>query len=75
MSRPPNIIRPKQLTFILPEDIRAKMDLYLWSELENRVPYGAYSKFIGGLLNEFFDKQKEQPSDPRTATENPRLEG
>lgn len=54
--RRPNIIRPTRLNLALPEDIRAKLDLHLWSEAEMRVPHGAYQKFILGLLRDYFNR-------------------
>lgn len=52
--RQPNIVRPTKLTMALPEDIRAKLDLHLWSDVEGRVPKGAYQKFFLERINEFF---------------------
>ena len=54
MSRRPNVIRPSLLHVSLPEDIRAKIDLLLWSELEGRVPKGAYQRFFVERIQEFF---------------------
>ena len=58
MSRRPNIRRPVPLHINLPEDIRAKLDLYLWSAVENRVPVGAYSKFFCERIREYFSSAK-----------------
>lgn len=52
--KPPKIIRPSKLTMSLPEDIRAKLDLHLFSEVENRVPMGAYQRFFIERIQEFF---------------------
>lgn len=57
--RRPSIIRPVPLTTAFPEDIRAKLDLYLWSESEQRVPKGAYQKFLVERIRAFFT-----PGDP-----------
>lgn len=54
-GRPPNIMRPVQLTTTLPEDLRAKLDLHLYSTVEGRVPHGAYSKFLAERIREFFE--------------------
>lgn len=54
MPRTPNIIRPSKLTLHLPEDIRAKLDLYLFSDIEGRIPQGAYQQFLTERINEFF---------------------
>lgn len=55
MPRPPNILRPIRLHTCFPEDLRAQMDLHLFSEVEGRVPHGAYQQFLIGLVKEFFD--------------------
>jgi len=55
MSRQPDVIRPIKLTTTLPEDIRAKLDLYLWSDLEGRIPKSAYQRFFLERIMEFFD--------------------
>jgi len=47
-------VRPTSLHISLPEDLRARMDLHLWSGLEQRVPKGAYQRLIVSLLREYF---------------------
>lgn len=64
MPKPPNVIRPTQLTVALPADIRARLDLHLWSDLERRVPHGAYAKFLTQLLREYFDARNPINSSP-----------
>lgn len=54
MPRKPDIDRPTDLHLMLPESIRAKLDLLLFSEVEGRVPHGEYQRFIVGLIREFF---------------------
>ena len=54
MPRPPNIIRPTLLHLALPKDIREKVDGHLYSELEGRVPKGAYQRFFMERIHEFF---------------------
>ncbi len=56
MSRRPNIVPSVQLCLKLPEDIKAKLDLYLFSELEGRVPKGKYQEFFIERIKEFFEK-------------------
>lgn len=56
--KPPKIIRPIRLHTTLPEDIRAKLDLHLYSEVEGRVPFGAYQKFILERIAEFFGGER-----------------
>ena len=40
---------------MLPGDVRARLDLALYSELEHRVPLGAYQKFFLTMIKNFFD--------------------
>lgn len=54
MARKPNLVPPTLLNLSLPADIHARLSLHLYSELEQRVPHGAYSRFIVDRLNEFF---------------------
>lgn len=58
MARKPNILRPVPLTTSLPEDIRAKLDLFLYSEAEGRIPHGKYSEFISERVMEFFTEKR-----------------
>lgn len=54
----PKIIRPVKLTTNLPEDVRAKLDLHLYSEVEGRVPFGAYQRFLVERIQEFFSERR-----------------
>jgi len=38
----------------LPESVRTRLDLLLFSELEGRVPKGAYQRFFLERITEFF---------------------
>lgn len=58
MSRRPNIDRPIAMTLKLPESIRARLDLHLFSELEGRVPQGRYQEFFLARIQEFFSWQR-----------------
>lgn len=53
--RQPDIIRPIKLTTTLPEDIRARLDIHLYSPLEERIPKGAYQQFFIERIREYFD--------------------
>ncbi|MGH9438465.1 MAG: hypothetical protein ACRD22_11365 [Terriglobia bacterium] len=57
----PNIIRPVSLHMTLPENVRVKLDLYLYSTVEGRVPHGAYNKFIAELISKFFAQMENLP--------------
>lgn len=52
MARPPKAIRPVEKTINLPSDLVAKVDLILFSELEGKVPHGAWSRFVTGLIEQ-----------------------
>lgn len=54
----PKILRPIRLHTTLPEDIRAVLDLHLYSEVEQRIPFGAYQKFIIERTKEFFAEKR-----------------
>lgn len=62
MARPSNVLRPVHLHTTIPEDLRARMDLHLYSDVEKRVPMGAYQQFICGLVKDFFDQARPAPS-------------
>lgn len=57
--KPPKIIRPTKLTLALPEDVRAKLDLHLFSTVEGRVPFGSYQRFFVERIQEFFQPKRE----------------
>ena len=63
MPRRPNITRGIRLELQIPEDLRVKLDLHLWSALEGRVPHSAYTKLIVQLLNDYFDKLAIKPQE------------
>ena len=50
MPKPRRTIRPTYLNLAIPEDIRAMLDLHLYSTVERRVPHGAYSAYITNLI-------------------------
>jgi len=56
MPRPPNIIPSQQLNVALPLPLYAKLGAHLYSELEQRVPHGGYSRFLINLLRSFFSQ-------------------
>jgi hypothetical protein len=58
VSRRPNIIRPIKLNTTFPEDIRAKLELHLFSTVEQRVPKGAIQKFLCERITEFFSQKR-----------------
>lgn len=58
MPRKPNLDRPTRLELKLPETLRARLDLYLFSELEGRVPKGKYLEFFAERVRVFFGNAK-----------------
>lgn len=52
MSRPPRAIRPVEKSLSLPRDLCDRIDLLLWSELEGKVPHGAFSRFVEAAIRE-----------------------
>lgn len=62
MPRRPNLERPVPLNLKLPESMRARLDLLLWSSVEGRVPRGAYQSFFIGLLTEHLEHLAEKPN-------------
>jgi len=55
MSRRPNPIPSVQLNVALPLDVHTRLSAHLYSELEQRVPFGAYQRFLVELIRERFD--------------------
>ena len=58
MSRRPNVVPPQLLNLSLPLDVHSKLTLHLYSELEQRVPHGAYSRFIQERIREYFEHKQ-----------------
>lgn len=50
--------RPTLLHLALPLSLRAQLDIHLYSELEGRVPKGAYQAFISERIREFFSEER-----------------
>lgn len=50
MARPKRTDRPIEKNISLPSSIVARVELELYSELEGRVPFGAWQKYIVGLI-------------------------
>ncbi len=59
MPRRPSIIPTVDIHLCLPTDVKAQIDLHLFSAAEGRIPRGAYSKFFEQLSREFFNNLKE----------------
>lgn len=57
MPRPPRADRPVQKNLHFPSSICAKVDLILWSELEEKVPHGAWSKYLIALVEKDLERR------------------
>jgi len=49
MPRPRKAIRPVEKNISLPEDLVAQVDLELFSEVEGKVPFGAWQRLLERL--------------------------
>lgn len=52
MPRPRKADRPIPVHVYLPESLHTRLTLLLWSEVEGRIPQGAWSEFFITLANE-----------------------
>lgn len=55
-GRPANIIPSSRLELQIRADMRARLDIHLFSDVEGRVPKGAYAAFFDQRLREFFSE-------------------
>lgn len=58
MARRPNPVPSEQLNLALPLPVYTQLTTHLWSDLEQRVPHGAYSRFITDLLRLYFTEKR-----------------
>ena len=56
MARPKKTVRTVPKNICLPEDLVAKMELELYSEVEGKIPFGAQQEFFTRLLRDYFTK-------------------
>lgn len=56
MGRPKHTDRRIARPLQLPESLSARIDLHLWSDLEQRVPYGKFSEFMAEAAREKLDR-------------------
>lgn len=57
MPKRPNTDRPRTLNTTLPESLLGRLELFLFSEIEGRVPHGAYAGFLTERIREFFSNR------------------
>lgn len=58
VSRTPRIIPSRKLNLALPLPVFTKLTAHLYSPLEQRVPFAAYSTFLSDLINSFFSDRR-----------------
>lgn len=57
MARPKKAIRPVEKNISLPEDLVARVDLELYSDLEGKVPFGAWQRYVERLIRDDLTKR------------------
>lgn len=63
MPRPRKTDRPVEKNISLPTSTVARVELELFSELEGKVPFGAWQKFLVGLIDQHFAR-RDGANDP-----------
>ena len=54
MAKPKKVIPTVEKKVSIPMDLCVRMETTLYSELEGRIPYGAQSEFIVGLIRSHY---------------------
>ena len=57
MSKRPNLVPSQPLNTVIPLPVYTALCSHLYSELEGRVPHGAFSRFLTELLRKFFSER------------------
>ncbi len=58
MARPKKAISSTEKTICIPTPVVLQVDLLLFSELEGRVPHGAWAGYVTGLIMQDLEKRK-----------------
>lgn len=58
MSRPKQTVPSVPVNVALPAPLKEKLDLELFSEVENRIPTGAYKDFFTRLITQYFEQHR-----------------
>jgi hypothetical protein len=61
-GRPPKVIPSERINLHLPADIKARLDVHLFSDVEGRIPKGAYSVFFEDCTRKFFAEFDKRPA-------------
>lgn len=60
MARPKRAIPNIEVKIPLPPDTLTRMDLKLYSEIEQRIPYGARSRYLTNLIEADLAKDEKK---------------
>lgn len=63
MARPKAVTPNEHLHITLKAEVKQRLDLMLYSEVEGRIPKGAHKEFVEARINEWFD-WKNTPLEP-----------
>ena len=58
MSRPKGTVPSVPKNIAIPKPLADQLDLHLYSEIEGRIPLGAYKDFFTALLQNYFNSLK-----------------
>lgn len=58
MARPPRTDRPVEKNISLPTSLVVQVELELYSEVEGKVPFGAWGKYVERLIREDLARRK-----------------
>lgn len=58
MARPKNPVPAESLHIHLPVDIYSMLQAFLFSEIEGRVPQGAFANFFSARIREYFAQRQ-----------------
>lgn len=50
MPKPQRVDRPQEKSLSLRQSLCAQVDLLLYSEIEEKVPHGAWARYVEGLI-------------------------
>lgn len=60
MAKTKRTIRPIEKNISIPENIVAEVNLHLYSELEKKIPFAAWSKLVSSLLRQWLEEKKRK---------------
>jgi len=61
--RTPRIDRPVEKTLSIPSSVIKRVNAQLTDRLSDKLPHGAWSRLVSGLLEEWLTKAEKRPGD------------